>query len=108
MNEEALNEAYAVLKSEGYADSIEDFKVLIATNTEALNEAYSVFKSGGYADSIEDFKTLLGVTAPSKKKYLQSLLECFGTLWHLLQNLFRQKILYRSYNSMRLNIQSLT
>jgi hypothetical protein len=68
MNEEALNEAYAVFKSGGYTDSIEDFKVLIATNTEALNEAYSVFKSGGYTDSIEDFKTLLGVTAPSKKK----------------------------------------
>ena len=68
MNEEALNEAYAVFKSGGYAGSIEDFKVLIATNTEALNEAYSVFKSGGYADSVEDFKTLLGVTAPSKKK----------------------------------------
>jgi uncharacterized protein YggL (DUF469 family) len=67
MNEEALNKAYSVFKSAGYADSIDDFKVLIATNSEALNKAYSVFKSAGYADSVDDFKTLLGVT-PVKKK----------------------------------------
>lgn len=61
MNEEAIKDAYALFKSDGYGDSIEDFKLLISQNEEALKDAYTLFKGDGYGDTIEDFQSLMGV-----------------------------------------------
>jgi hypothetical protein len=69
MNEEALQAAYNLFKSDGYSDSIEDFNLLINSNEEALQAAYNLFKSDGYSDSIEDFSSLLRVGQLKKRKF---------------------------------------
>ena len=69
MNEQALQDSYNLFVQQGYKDSIDDFKKLIATNPEALNDSYGFFKSQGYNESIEDYKNLMGVGAqPTLKK----------------------------------------
>jgi len=67
MNEQAIQDAYELFKGQGYADSIDDFRILIANNSEALNDAYILFSSRGYEDSIEDFSNLMGTSAIKKK-----------------------------------------
>jgi len=67
MNEQAIQDAYELFKGQGYADSIDDFRILIANNSEALNDAYILFSSQGYDDSIEDFSNLMGTSAIKKK-----------------------------------------
>ena len=69
MNEQALQDSYNLFVQQGYKDSIDDFKKLIATNPEALNDSYGFFKSQGYNESIEDYKNLMGIGAqPTLKK----------------------------------------
>ena len=46
-----------------------DFKKLIATNPEAVKDSYGLFKTQGYNESIEDYKNLMGIGAqPTLKK----------------------------------------
>jgi hypothetical protein len=61
MNEEALQDAYALFKSAGYSKSFDEYVTLINSNDDALNDSYNLFKSSGYGKSIDDFKTLVGV-----------------------------------------------
>jgi hypothetical protein len=72
MNEQALKDAYDLFVSNGYSDSIDDFKKLISTNPQALKDSYDLFSSNGYSDSVDDYKALLGVggkSTPVKKKF---------------------------------------
>jgi len=71
MNEQALRDAYNLFVSQGYKNSIDDFKKLIATNPEALNDSYNLFKSQGYADGIDEYKNLLGVSAQVQQPILK-------------------------------------
>ena len=68
MNEQAIRDAYDLFVKNGYSDSIDDFKKLIASDTEALNDSYNLFKGDGYSDSIEDYKSLMGLSAVKKKE----------------------------------------
>ena len=61
MNEKALQYAYELFQADGYADSLEDFKNLINTNSDAFNYSFELFQADGYQDSIDDFATLMGV-----------------------------------------------
>lgn len=67
MNEEALNDAYALFKGAGYNKSIEDFKQLLKTNNEALQDAHKLFVDNGYNKSVDDFASLIGVIDTQKK-----------------------------------------
>ena len=71
MNEQALQDAYNLFVSQGYKNSIDDFKKLIATNPEALNDSYGLFKSQGYNKSVDDYKNLLGISAQSQQPILK-------------------------------------
>ena len=66
MNEEAIQDAYILFKGAGYNKSIEEFKLLMSTNSEALNDSYILFKDAGYNNSIEDFKVLVGASVKKK------------------------------------------
>jgi transcriptional regulator with XRE-family HTH domain len=66
MNEEALNDAYALFSSKGYNGNINEFKSLIASNPDALKDSYTLFRSGGYNGDIDQYSELVGV----KKKEL--------------------------------------
>jgi ribosomal protein S18 acetylase RimI-like enzyme len=68
MNEQAIRDAYDLFVKNGYSDSIDDFKKLIASDTEALNDSYNLFKGNGYSDSIEDYKSLMGLSTVKKKE----------------------------------------
>lgn len=70
MNEQAIQDAYNLFVQQGYNQSIDDFKKLIASDTNALNDSYNLFKSQGYAEPIEDYKALMGLggTKPVSKK----------------------------------------
>ena len=61
MDEKALQYAYELFQADGYADSLEDFKNLINTNSDAFNYSFELFQADGYQDSVDDFATLLGV-----------------------------------------------
>ena len=67
MNEQAIIDSYNLFVKNGYTDSIEDFKKLIAGNPQALTDSYNLFKNNGYGDSIDDYKSLMGLTADKKK-----------------------------------------
>jgi uncharacterized protein YbcI len=67
MNEQAIRDAYDLFVKNGYSDSIDDFKKLIASNNEALTDSYNLFKDNGYGDSIDDYKSLMGLSADKKK-----------------------------------------
>jgi transcriptional regulator with XRE-family HTH domain len=66
MNEEALNDAYALFSSKGYNGNINEFKSLITSNPDALKDSYTLFRSGGYNGDIDQYSELVGV----KKKEL--------------------------------------
>ena len=68
MNEAAIQDAYKLFQGEGYSDSLEDFKNLIATNSDAFNDAYKLFQQDGYSDSSEDFAVLMGTSQVKKKE----------------------------------------
>ena len=68
MNEQAILDAYNLFKQNGYGDSIDDFKKLIATNSSALKDSYDLFVKNGYGDSIDDYKSLMGLTIQTPKK----------------------------------------
>lgn len=83
MNEQAIQDAYNLFVQQGYNQSIDDFKKLIASDTNALNDSYNLFKSQGYAEPIEDYKALMGLggTKPvSKKKDTTALFSEGGSL----------------------------
>jgi hypothetical protein len=61
MNEEALNDAYALFSSKGYNGNINEFKSLIASNPDALKDSYTLFRSGGYNGDIDQYSELVGV-----------------------------------------------
>ena len=61
MNEEALNDAYALFSSKGYNGNINEFKSLIASNPEALKDSYTVFRSSGYNGDINQYSELIGL-----------------------------------------------
>jgi hypothetical protein len=61
MNEEALVYSYNLFKNDGYNGTLEDYKLLIESNSEALNYSYDLFKKDGYADSIEEFQSIVGL-----------------------------------------------
>jgi len=67
MNEQAIIDSYNLFVKNGYTDSIEDFKKLIASNPQALSDSYNLFKNNGYGDSIDDYKSLMGLAADKKK-----------------------------------------
>ena len=46
MNEKALQYAYELFQADGYADSLEDFKNLINTNSDAFNYSFELFQAG--------------------------------------------------------------
>jgi hypothetical protein len=79
MNEQAIRDAYDLFVKNGYSDSIDDFKKLIASDSSALNDSYNLFKGNGYTDSIEDYKSLMGLSA-DKKKVTTALPSASGSL----------------------------
>ena len=66
MNEEALNDAYALFSSKGYNGGIKEFKSLIGSNPDALKDSYILFRSSGYNGDINQYSELVGL----KKKEL--------------------------------------
>lgn len=68
MNEQAIKDAYDLFVQNGYTKTIDDFKVLIASNEQALNDAYDLFVENGYGKKPEDFKMLMGLGGPVSKK----------------------------------------
>jgi hypothetical protein len=69
MNEEALNDAYALFIADGYNGTLEEFVTLINTNQNALQDSYTLFQNDGYADTFDDYQTLIGV---KKKDEIES------------------------------------
>jgi hypothetical protein len=67
MNEQAIQDAFALFQQNGYKKSIEDFKVLLNTNPKALEDSYSLFRDNGYKKDITEFKVLVGVNSSQKK-----------------------------------------
>ena len=61
MNEEALNDAYALFSSKGYNGGIKEFKSLIGSNPDALKDSYTVFRSSGYNGDINQYSELIGL-----------------------------------------------
>ena len=61
MNEEALNDAYALFSSKGYNGNINEFKSLIASNPGALKDSYTLFRSSGYNGDMNEYSELIGV-----------------------------------------------
>jgi hypothetical protein len=69
MNEQALKDSYRLFQKNGYAESLEDFKNLIATNPDALKDSYRFSQKNGYKESLDDYKILIGVTPQLTTKY---------------------------------------
>ena len=68
MDEQALNDAFAIFSEKGYGGSIEDFKTLISTNEDALNDAHSLFSEKGYKGDVNAFSSLVGADLQKKKE----------------------------------------
>ena len=70
MNEQAIQDAHKIFVDNGYSKSINEFKVLMESNTDAREDMYKLFVNQGYRKSKEDFAILMGVSlnTPVKKK----------------------------------------
>jgi|15BtaG_2_1085339.scaffolds.fasta_scaffold00299_10 hypothetical protein len=70
MNEQAIQDAHKLFVDNGYSKSINEFKVLMESNTDAREDMYKLFVNQGYRKSKEDFAILMGVSlnTPVKKK----------------------------------------
>jgi len=77
MNEQAIQDAYALFSQSGYKKSIGEFKTLLGSNPQALKDAYDLFASNGYQKSIDDFSSLMGVV--KKKEPTQSVSRPIGS-----------------------------
>ena len=68
MNEEALNDAWALAKAEGFKGGQEDFKNLVQTNPDFFNMSYGTFKEKGFKGDESSFSQLLGIEPPKAKQ----------------------------------------
>ena len=70
MNEQAIQDAHKLFVDNGYSKSVNEFKVLMESNTDAREDMYKLFVNQGYRKSKEDFAILMGVSlnTPVKKK----------------------------------------
>lgn len=68
MNEEAIQTLYGIAVGEGYADSIEEFRILLHTNPNAFSQMYSLARKNGYRDDERTFAELVG-TDPNKPEF---------------------------------------
>jgi hypothetical protein len=60
MNEQALQTLYELAKQDGYANTFEDFSLLLSNNEEAVSTMFNLAINNGYENSIEDFSELVG------------------------------------------------
>ncbi len=63
MNEKFLKDLYELSKGAGYADSFEDFKILMSDNVDAIKDVYSIAARNGYNNSVQDFYELMNPDA---------------------------------------------
>ncbi|NCW68076.1 MAG: hypothetical protein EBV86_05835 [Marivivens sp.] len=63
MNEQAIQQLYALAKQDGYKKSLNDFIELIHTNPNAFNQMYTLAKKDGYRKDKSEFATLVGTDA---------------------------------------------
>ena len=64
MNEKVIQDLYLRAKGKGYKKSVDDFRLLLATNKEVFEDAYSYVVENGYSKPRDQFAGLVG----SKKK----------------------------------------
>ncbi len=63
MNEQAIQQLYALAKQDGYKKSLNDFIELIHTNPNAFNQMYTLAKKDGYRKDKSEFATIVGTDA---------------------------------------------
>ena len=68
MNEKALQRLFELAKDDGYANTFEDFALLLSNNQEAASTMFNLAMNDGYEKSFEEFSTLIGFVKKKKEK----------------------------------------
>ena len=67
MNEKALQRLFELAKEDGYANTFEDFTLLLSNNEEAASTMFNLAMNDGYEKSFEEFSTLIGFVKKKKE-----------------------------------------
>ena len=74
MNEKALQRLFELAKEDGYANTFEDFALLLSNNEEAASTMFNLAMNDGYEKSFEEFSTLIGFVKKKKENELTTAL----------------------------------